>query len=316
VDELSKQQTVLIVDDARENINYLAEILKTNFKIRVATNGEKALEIAFSDNPPDLILLDIVMPDIDGYQVCKRLKSSFLTKNIPVIFITGKINEEDEIYGFSLGAVDYIKKPFSPIIVKARINTHSEARRYRDYLESISYLDGLTGIPNRRKFNEQLELMWSIAKQDFTPISIIMMDIDFFKLYNDNYGHQKGDEALIQVAQGLSEVVTDKTHLLARYGGEEFVCILPNSDAEYAFEIAEKLRKNILNLEIPHLKSPLQEKLTISLGVASTTPDSQNLNFEDLIKSADEALYKSKQNGRNMTTTTVSATTGSDLLAD
>lgn len=301
MDELSKQLTLLIVDDARENINLLAEILKANFKIRVATSGEKALEISFSDSPPDLILLDIMMPEIDGYEVCKRLKASFLTKRIPVIFITGKTNEEDEIYGFSLGAVDYIAKPFSPIIVKARINTHAELIRYRDYLESISYLDGLTGIPNRRKFDEQFELMWNIAKRDHIPISIIMIDIDHFKLYNDDYGHQVGDECLIQVAQGLSEVIVRKTDLIARYGGEEFVCILPNTDETAAFLIAENLRNKIIKLQIPHMKGSDGNILTISLGVATSIPKIKDLDYSELIKDADHALYNSKKNDRNKT---------------
>ena len=301
MDELSKQLTLLIVDDARENINFLAEILKANFKIRVATSGEKALEISFSDSPPDLILLDIMMPEIDGYEVCKRLKASFFTKSIPVIFITGKTNEEDESYGFSLGAVDYIAKPFSPIIVKARINIHAELKRYRDYLEYISYRDGLTGIPNRRKFDEQFELMWNIAKRDHIPISIIMIDIDNFKLYNDDYGHQVGDECLIQIAQGLSEVIVRKTDLIARYGGEEFVCILPNTDETAAFLIAENLRNKIIKLQIPHMKGRDGNILTISLGVATSIPKIKDSDYSELIKDADHALYKSKKNGRNKT---------------
>ena len=301
MDELSKQLTLLIVDDDRENINFLAEILKANFKIRVATSGEKALEISFSDSPPDLILLDIMMPEIDGYEVCKRLKASFFTKSIPVIFITGKTNEEDESYGFSLGAVDYIAKPFSPIIVKARINIHAELKRYRDYLEYISYRDGLTGIPNRRKFDEQFELMWNIAKRDHIPISIIMIDIDNFKLYNDDYGHQVGDECLIQIAQGLSEVIVRKTDLIARYGGEEFVCILPNTDETAAFLIAENLRNKIIKLQIPHMKGRDGNILTISLGVATSIPKIKDSDYSELIKDADHALYKSKKNGRNKT---------------
>ena len=301
MDELSKQLTLLIVDDDRENINFLAEILKANFKIRVATSGEKALEISFSDSPPDLILLDIMMPEIDGYEVCKRLKASFLTKSIPVIFITGKTNEEDESYSFSLGAVDYIAKPFSPIIVKARINIHAELKRYRDYLEYISYRDGLTGIPNRRKFDEQFELMWNIAKRDHIPISIIMIDIDNFKLYNDDYGHQVGDECLIQIAQGLSEVIVRKTDLIARYGGEEFVCILPNTDETAAFLIAENLRNKIIKLQIPHMKGRDGNILTISLGVATSIPKIKDLDYSELIKDADHALYNSKKNGRNKT---------------
>ena len=293
-----KQQTILIVDDAKANIDILADLLKSDYKIRAATNGEKALEIAFSVNPPDLILLDVLMPGIDGYEVCKKLKASSQTKNIPVIFITGKVSEEDEIYGFTLGAVEYITKPFSPVIVKARVNTHAELKRHRDYLEGISYLDGLTGIPNRRKFNEYLSFACDFSHREQVPVSMIMMDIDHFKLYNDHYGHQEGDTCLIRIAQALAGAVTEKTDILARYGGEEFACILPNRTKEEALKIAEKLRLAVLQLKIPHEKSMVEPIVTISLGVATVVP-SADRTCKDLIKSADEALYRSKETGRN-----------------
>ena len=216
---LSKQQTILIVDDAKENINMLAELLRSDFKIRAATNGEKALEISFSGNPPDLILLDVMMPGLSGYEVCKRLKANEQTKNIPVIFVTGKTDEEDQINDFKFGAVDYIAKPFNAIIVKARVGMHAELKRYRDYLENISYQDGLTGIYNRRKFDEYLQSTWDLSIRVAMPVSMIMMDIDFFKQFNDHYGHQEGDYCLIQIANALSKTVIRKTDFLARYGG-------------------------------------------------------------------------------------------------
>lgn len=298
MDDLSKQQTILIVDDAKTNINILAELLKPDFRIRAATNGEKALEIAFSVNPPDLILLDVLMPGIDGYEVCKRMKASSQTKNIPVIFITGKVTEEDEIYGFNLGAVDYITKPFSPVIVKARVNMHAELKRHRDYLEGISYLDGLTGIPNRRRFNEYLSFACDFSHREEVPVSMVMMDIDHFKLFNDHYGHQEGDSCLIQIAQALSGIIVERTDLVARYGGEEFACILPNRTEEEALEIAQKLRRAVLDLRIPHETSRVEPIVTISLGVATVIP-SADKTCKDLIKAADEALYRSKESGRN-----------------
>lgn len=304
MDEMSKQQTILIVDDAKGNINVLAELLRADFKIRAATSGAKALDIAFSDNPPDLILLDVVMPEMDGYEVCKRLKASSQTKNIPIIFITGNVSEEDEIYGFSLGAMDYIAKPFSPVVVKARVNTHAELKRHRDYLESISYLDGLTGIANRRKFNDYLDLTWSFAVRESIPISMILMDIDNFKLFNDNYGHQDGDACLIQIAQALSETIMRKADFIARYGGEEFVCILPNTESSNAVLIAEKFRQSVISLQIPHAYSTAENCVTISLGVATIVPE-KNASCSLLIKAADEALYKSKESGRNKVSTSL-----------
>ena len=300
MNSIFKQPTILIVDDAKENISILAELLRTDYKIRAATNGEKALDIAFSESPPDLILLDVIMPGIDGYEVCKRLKADPQTKNIPIIFVTGKVNEEEEIYGFTLGAVDYIKKPFNSVIVKARVSMHLELKQYRDYLENISYLDGLTGIANRRKFDEYLEYTWNLAIRVCMPVSMVMMDIDLFKQYNDNYGHQEGDTCLIQVAQALSKVMVRKTDFIARYGGEEFVCILPNTDSDSAFIIAEKMRLAVISLNIPHAYSSVEKIVTISAGAATRLP-AKNISSTELINAADRALYKSKESGRNMT---------------
>lgn len=298
MEEQTNQQTILIVDDEKTNIAVLAELLRPDFKIRAVTNGEKALEIAFSSNPPDLILLDVLMPGIDGYEVCKRLKASAKTNGIPVIFITGKVSEEDEIYGFGIGAVEYITKPFRPVVVKVRVNTQAELKRHRDYLEGISYLDGLTGIPNRRKFNEYLLFYCDISNREKAPISMIMMDIDHFKSYNDRYGHQEGDTCLIRIAKALAEVPVDKTDFVARFGGEEFACILPNKSKEEALEIAEKLRLAVVNLKIPHETSLVEPIVTISLGVATVIPSGDPI-CKNLVRTADEALYRSKESGRN-----------------
>ena len=300
MNELNKQQTILIVDDAKENINILAELLRPDFKIRAVTNGEKALEISNSDNPPDLVLLDVMMPGMDGYEVCRRMKANPQTKNIPIIFVTGKTDEEDQVKGFKLGAIDYITKPFSAIIVKARVGMHAELQRYRNYLENISYLDGLTGICNRRKFDEYLEHTWNLGVRLSMPVSMILMDIDFFKQYNDIYGHQEGDNCLIQIAQALSKIIVRKTDFLARYGGEEFVCILPNTPIDDTFVISERLRESVSLLQIPHSGSSVEKVVTISAGVASQFP-SKNSSFTDLIKAADKALYRAKETGRNKT---------------
>ncbi len=298
MDVLTRQQTILIVDDAKANINILTELLRADFKIRAATNGEKAFEIAQSDNPPDLILLDVQMPGMDGYTVCRKLKETSRTWNIPVIFITGNGSVDDEIYGFTIGAVDYITKPFSDVVVRARINTHAELKRHRDYLEEISYLDGLTGIPNRRKFNEYTGYTCSFAAADSAPVSVIMIDIDYFKLFNDRYGHQAGDSCLSMIAQSISREITRKADLAARYGGEEFAVILPDMPEKTAVAFAEKLRQNVESLNIPHEWSKVSDRVTISLGVASHIPN-PSFSCHDLIRKADEALYRSKQSGRN-----------------
>lgn len=294
------RQTILIVDDSKLNLTYLSSLLINQYNVNTAANGEEALKIIFSENPPDLILLDVVMPGMNGYEICREIKAEDRTKNIPVIFITGNQSEEDEIYGFKIGAVDYITKPFSPVIVNARVSTHMELIRYRNYLESISYLDGLTNIPNRRRFDEYSEFLWNIAKREKKVISLIMIDIDYFKEFNDIYGHQAGDSCLLQVAQTLSKIILRKTDLIARYGGEEFVCMLPDTDLEDSFLVAERIRKEIMNLAIPHEGSDFLDIVTISLGAASCIPNKEN-SLNILIKNADDALYDSKKSGRNCT---------------
>ncbi|MCK5312676.1 MAG: PleD family two-component system response regulator [Desulfobacteraceae bacterium] len=294
----STRSTILVVDDQPTNIRVLGEALKNDYQIKMAISGEKAIEIAASEDQPDLILLDIIMPGIDGYEVCKRLKNNHRTEKIPIIFITAKNQEEDETKGLDYGAVDYITKPFSLPIVKARVKTHLELKKHRDILEDLSTLDGLTGIPNRRKFDDYLNIEWKRAVRDSYPLSLIMIDIDYFKLFNDNYGHGTGDECLKKVANDLSMTARRPADFVARYGGEEFASVLPNTTIENAIEFAELLRLNIEKLNIPHDFSPTYNKVTISLGCASTTPTIKK-SYDLLIRSADNALYKAKSDGRN-----------------
>ncbi|MEN6350632.1 MAG: diguanylate cyclase [Syntrophomonas sp.] len=294
----SEQQTILIVDDAKENIRHLAGLLGTEYTIRVATSGERALEILISDDQPDLVLLDVMMPGMDGYEVCRRAKANDRSCKIPIIFVTGKVSEEDEVEGFSAGAVDYVTKPFNPIIVKARVQTHAELKRHRDLLETLSYRDGLTGIANRRRFDEFLSLSFDFARRQESPLSLILIDIDDFKLFNDHYGHQLGDECLKLVAQSLAANLKRKTDLAARYGGEEFGCILPKTANSDAITIAEKLRQSVFDLQIPHAYSTASEWVTISLGLSTTTPIPDS-NPGILLRAADQALYRSKSAGRN-----------------
>lgn len=298
MENLFKKQTVLIVDDSIISITYLSKILGGTYNIKTASNGEGALNILAFENPPDLIILDVIMPGMDGYEVCGKIKSDLRTKDIPIIFITGKGNEEDEIRGFNLGAVDYIAKPFNPVIVKARVSTHMELKKYRDVLESLSYMDGLTCISNRRKFDQEFELMWNIAKREKSLISIIMIDIDQFKAFNDLYGHWEGDACLKKVAQCLSATVSRKTDIVARYGGEEFICVMRNTILNDTCEMAEKMRSNIEALGIPHKGSETAEVITVSLGIGHCVPASDD-DSDKLIQAADEALYRAKKEGRN-----------------
>ena len=288
---------LLLVDDSPQNLRTLIQFLREDYKILVATSGHAALELALSERP-DLILLDVVMPDLDGYEVCLKLKADSRTARIPVIFVTGQDEEGGEVKGFALGAVDYITKPFSLSIVRARVRTHLELKRYRDDLEEQSSTDGLTGIPNRRHLQRFLDLVWSQAQRLRLPVAMVLMDIDHFKAYNDHYGHLQGDDCLRQVAKALKHATQRKTDLVARFGGEEFLCVLPGTDLEGAQGLVEQLRLAVSALGIPHEHSSAADHITLSLGLAACVPTT-GAKPDDLLALADQALYQAKQAGRN-----------------
>ncbi len=296
------RRTILIVDDAPANIQALGSLLKDEYRILVARHGEKALQIARGNFPPDLILLDIQMPDMDGYEVCRRLKSESPLNRIPVIFVTAKSGADEEELGFSLGAVDYISKPFHPAVVRARVRNQMNLKIRTDLLEELSLVDGLTGIFNRRYFDEHFEEEKERALRRGEPLSVIMMDIDNFKAYNDNYGHGAGDECLQQVARALRSNLSRSGDFVARYGGEEFVALLPGTGETGAMTVAERLRQGVEFLKIPHAYSPIAKVVTISLGVASSEAGASEEDRSHLLKRADQALYTSKREGRNRST--------------
>jgi diguanylate cyclase (GGDEF)-like protein len=296
MNEIAKQ-TVLIVDDMPTNIEILDGILNSEYVILFATNGKDALEIA-SQQTPDLILLDVIMPDMDGFQVCTELRSQEKTKDIPIIFVTANNQEEDESRGFAEGVVDYITKPVRASIVKARVNNHLELKRYRDYLKNLSNIDGLTQVANRRKFDETIEIEWRRARRNQSFLSLIMMDIDFFKAYNDHYGHLMGDECLRKIAREISALGKRPADLFARYGGEEFAMLLPDTDSTGANLIALRAQEEVKRVKIPHAYSQVEDYVTLSMGIATMIPlDDQNQ--DDLINAADKLLYQAKINGRN-----------------
>ncbi len=289
--------TILVVDDTISNIEVLDEVLGSEYEIIFATNGKEALDIAL-EQAPDLILLDIIMPEMDGYEVCTRLKEDTRTREIPVIFITAMDLEEDESRGLNIGAIDYITKPIRPPIVKARVRNHLELKSYRDSLKTLSIIDGLTRIPNRMRFDEILSHEWLRSRRNLTPLSLLMMDIDFFKSYNDHYGHLAGDDCLRKVAQGLNEIGRRPADLLARYGGEEFVLLLPETDAEGVLWMTNSVQERIKVLNLPHAFSSVSNRITLSIGVATMIATDQQ-KPDDLVQKADKLLYEAKLNGRN-----------------
>lgn len=297
---------ILIVDDAATNIEILNEVLGAEYDSLFAMDGATALRLAVEEEP-DLILLDVVMPGLDGHEVCMRLKADARTKGIPVIFISGLSDESDEAKGLEIGAIDYITKPFSPPIVRARVRNHLQLKRYQDMLERLSVLDGLTGIANRRRFDETLDHEWLRSRRQGTTMSLIMIDVDCFKAFNDNYGHAAGDECLKRVAGVLAEAVSRPGDLVARYGGEEFVVIMPETDAAGGILIAETLRRSIASLALPHAFSSAGDVVTVSVGGATVIPARHTQGAEELVKLADTRLYEAKHAGRNRVAWTADA---------
>jgi diguanylate cyclase (GGDEF)-like protein len=295
--DTNAKNSLLIVDDDKSELMMMSHILQAEYTVRVAPDGETALKIA-EKYQPDLILLDIIMPDMDGYRVFTELQNSEKSADIPVIFISGLNNTNDEKRGLKLGAVDYINKPFDEMIVKLRVHHQIRIINQLRTIEHLSLIDQLTGIPNRRNFDTRLSVEWGRATREDTPISILMVDIDHFKHYNDTYGHQQGDKALRLVAQILAKTIKRTTDFYARWGGEEFVVLLPNSDSAGGMKIAEQLRQNIEAAELPYDDEGNFTKLTVSIGVNSYTPMLEG-SVDQFISRADKALYDAKNSGRN-----------------
>ena len=294
--EITKEFTILITDDEKFNLDILGSILSPQYNILISRNGSRAIELA-SQNSPDLILLDVMMPDMTGFEVITKLKESNDTVNIPVIFITGLTDPADEEKGFFLGAVDYITKPFNKAIVKARVNTHIKIVDQMRTIERIGLMDPLTRISNRRGFENRVTAEWGRAVREQTPISLMLMDIDKFKVYNDTYGHQQGDTALKTFAEVASTTISRANDFVARWGGEEFVILLSNTDSAGALEVAEHVRKNIEATEIP-TENGVITKVTVSIGVHTVIPNADS-SCTEFIKKADLALYDAKEQGRN-----------------
>jgi len=294
--ENKKEFTILIADDEKINVEILGGILSPVYNLLIARNGMRVLELA-KKHKPDLILLDVLMPAMSGFDVISKLKESDETGNIPVIFITGLKSTEDEEKGFFLGAVDYITKPFKKSIIKARVNTHIKIVDQMRTIEQISLIDPLTKISNRRGFENRLTVEWNRAVREKTPISILMTDIDKFKNYNDTYGHQQGDAALKAFAVVAVESINRAVDFAARWGGEEFVILLPGTDASGALEVAERMRKNVRTSVIP-TEEGAETGITVSIGVHSVIPG-KNTSTNEFINKADQALYTAKESGRD-----------------
>ena len=324
---------ILVVDDKPENLRLLAIMLTAQgYEVRTAISGKLCIK-AVNALAPDLILLDINMPEMSGYQVCQNLKNNLATKDIPIIFLSALNEPLDKIKAFKSGGNDYISKPFQLEevcirienqlkinvlqtqlaiqkreleIKNKRLEQEIEFRRQAEnkllninqQLQILATLDSLTQLANRHAFDQFLAKEWSRMRREKNPLGIILCDVDHFKLYNDHFGHQAGDRCLQEVARAINSVVKRPADLVARYGGEEFAVILPNTDSHGMLIVAEMIRQQVEKLKIEHPQSLIANYVTLSLGVACQIP-CQDSSPEKLIHIADCALYEAKQRGRN-----------------
>jgi diguanylate cyclase (GGDEF)-like protein len=288
---------ILVVDDAMENIRILHGALQDEHEVLFALDGPRALEIARTQQP-DLILLDAVMPGMDGHAVRQALLASPETADIPVIFVTALTSPEDETRALEAGAADFISKPVNAAVVRARVRTQLTVKRQRDALRALILTDGLTGVANRRAFDERLETEWRRCGRASLPVALILVDIDHFKLYNDHYGHPGGDATLVQFAGAMARAAGRPQDLVARYGGEEFAILLPQLDTRGATGVAHRLMHQLEMLAIPHAASPTAPHLTASMGIASMVPGDHSAPA-DLVQVVDALLYQAKAAGRN-----------------
>ena len=295
--EVNGRKKLLIVDDQPGNIRVMAEALRDQYELFFATSGLKALEIAGSADIA-LILLDVVMPDLDGFEVCRRLKADEKTSRIPVIFVTALEETSDETRGFDAGAVDYITKPVRPPIVRARVKMQLDLKDARDMLETLASIDALTGIGNRRRFDAAADVEWKRCRRSGLPFSLAIADVDHFKAFNDSHGHARGDECLRVIAHAIHSVARRPSDVVARYGGEEFGLVFPESDPEAARILMQRTLDAVVQTAVAHPASSCSTRVTVSIGAVTVVPH-ENADLAHAIVKADELLYRAKENGRN-----------------
>jgi diguanylate cyclase (GGDEF)-like protein len=289
----------ILIVDSEPGIALLFQVMAQACDIRRVSSVAQVMEAARrTDQKPDLILLDIMAPSRKGLEICRQLKAEDATQSIPVIMIIDGDNVEDEVRALELGADDCITRPFRPNVVEARIRNQIRLKKKNDMLERYANQDGLTGLANRRCFDLALDAEWRRAIRDTQPLSLIMVDVDCFKQFNDLYGHREGDHCLRRVSKALAQELTRPGDVLARYGGEEFAAILPGTNIEGARWMGERLRNAVMALRIPQKRPDGARQVSISVGCASVRP-SPNLACYSLLQTADEQLYVAKHSGRN-----------------
>lgn len=287
---------LLVIDDDPAMLAMISRILLQQFEVLPAHNGRSGLELAIQ-RQPDLIMIDVSMPEMDGFEVCRKLKEREETENIPVLFLTAHEDDATEERGLQNGAVDFLRKPVRPAILRMRLNLHLQLKLQCDFLRRLSEVDVLTGAYNRRHLDRTLAAEWNRHRRYDRSLSVVLCDIDHFKAYNDAYGHLDGDNCIRNVAAALFSCLRRSADCLCRYGGEEFVAVVPETSGEDSRRLAERMVAAVHGLAIPHRDSP-KGAVTISAGVASLTPDGTSAP-RTLLTLADQHLYQAKRSGRN-----------------
>ena len=297
LDLLGHKPRLLIVDDHPLNIQGLHSVFADECQVFMATSGEQALRVC-ADQHPDLVLLDIEMPGMDGFETCVRLKSDPVLAETPVIFVTAHSDAQRETRGLGCGAGDFITKPFNPAVVRARARCQLQLKLQSDLLRRLAFIDGLTGLHNRRYFDERFAAELQRARRNHSSLALAMIDVDHFKRYNDRYGHQSGDDCLRAVAVALRTVLKRPGDVVCRYGGEEFACLLPETDAEGAHAVAAQLESAVRTLGVAHDDSDVAPVVTVSQGIVVGVP-AAGQEMQDLLSRADHELYRAKNEGRD-----------------
>jgi diguanylate cyclase (GGDEF)-like protein len=291
------RDTILIIEDDPATIRMLSAIVQPEGDTLFAMNGEQGLKLV-RQRRPTLVLLDVEMAGLDGYEVCRRIKSDPDLGDVAIIFVTASQGMESEIRALEAGAVDFITKPLNPPVVLARVRTHMRLQRHSMAMQELALRDGLTGLFNRRHFLSVSENEMARHRRQELALTFAFIDIDYFKLYNDGNGHQAGDACLIAVARALGSIALRPGECMARYGGEEFVMVIPYSGEKEARTFGEKCCATMRALELPHAHRPGGGRVTVSVGLSSTVPDAST-TVAGLLAAADRALYQAKEDGRD-----------------
>lgn len=296
-DAQDSESTLLIIDDDPDTIQILSSILSEQGRILFATSGEQGMRMA-ENYRPDVILLDQNMPGQNGYETCRQLKQNAVTRDAAVVFVTAQSGVGDEVRAFEMGAVDFISKPFSPVVVNARIRNQLTIKRQSDALKQLADMDGLTGVFNRRYLDRQGDVEIRRHHRQGFSLAVALVDVDHFKAFNDFYGHLAGDDCLRSVSRALSDAVRRPGEFVARYGGEEFALLFPYTTYDQLQKIGDWLRSAVRAVAIQHESSATADIVTVSAGLAAGVPTS-GATISDFIQQADTALYASKKAGRD-----------------